>query len=124
MRESSPTVGRHVRDKQSGHRRGRNDNWHAGGDRAMFGPYDLLNGLERFQPILTNLDDNSCILTNDDAHCVLGGRTQHLRYFWKCKAVASHQPLDHVRCCFAKGVVQRRAKAQGYQVSCGFDAWA
>jgi hypothetical protein len=31
--------------------------------------------------------------------------------------VASHQPLDHVRCCFAKSVIQRGAKAQGHQVS-------
>ena len=27
----------------------------------------LLNGLEGLQPILTNLDGNSCILANDDA---------------------------------------------------------
>ena len=85
------------------------------------GPYDLLNRLERCQPIPTNLDDDARVVTNDDAHGALGGHTQHLRYFWKCQAVPSHQPLDHVRCRLAKGVVQRRAKTQGHQVSWGFD---
>lgn len=39
----------------------------------------LLNGLERLQSILTNRDGNSCILANDDAHCVLSRRARHLR---------------------------------------------
>src|SRR5215203_4835818 len=53
---------------------------------------DLLNGLERFQPILANLDGHSRSVTNDDAHCVLGGRAQHLR----CK----RPPALHLLRCF------------------------